>query len=116
MSYDSAWQPDVPAARDAGCPQATAQDDRPGDQAYTGEPMATASAVPGGSVDLALEGCTVIVTGAGSGIGAATARLLGAAGASVVLVGRREALLRQSAGAIEETGGRSEERRVGKSG
>ena len=38
--------------------------------------MATAaSAVPGGSVDLALEGCTVIVTGAGSGIGAATARL-----------------------------------------
>jgi len=65
----------------------------------------TASAVPGGVVDLALEGCTVVVTGAGSGIGAATARLLGAAGASVVLVGRREALLRQSAGAIEETGG-----------
>jgi meso-butanediol dehydrogenase/(S,S)-butanediol dehydrogenase/diacetyl reductase len=60
--------------------------------------MATAaSAVPGGSVDLALEGGTVIVTGAGSGIGAATARLLGAAGASVVLVGRREAPLRQSA-------------------
>ena len=30
--------------------------------------MATAaSAVPGGSVDLALEDCTVIVTGAGSG-------------------------------------------------
>ena len=42
--------------------------------------MATAaSAVPGGSVDLALEGGTVIVTVAGSGIGAATARLLGAA-------------------------------------
>jgi NAD(P)-dependent dehydrogenase (short-subunit alcohol dehydrogenase family) len=68
--------------------------------------MATAaSAVPGGSVDLALEGCTVIVTGAGSGIGAATARLLGAAGASVVLVGRREAPLRQSAGAVEQAGG-----------
>ena len=65
----------------------------------------TASAVPGGLVDLALEGYTVVVTGAGSGIGAATARLLGAVGASVVLVGRREALLRQSAGAIEETGG-----------
>jgi DNA-binding transcriptional regulator LsrR (DeoR family) len=48
---------------------------------YTGEPMATAaSAVPGSSVDLALEGGTVTVTGAGSGIGATTARLLGAAG------------------------------------
>jgi NADP-dependent 3-hydroxy acid dehydrogenase YdfG len=66
-----------------------------------------ASAVPGGFVDLALEDCTVVATGAGSGIGAATARLLGAAGASVVLVGMREALLRQSAGAIEETGGRA---------
>ena len=48
--------------------------------------MATAaSAVPGGFVDLALEGCTVIVTGAGSGIGAATARLLGAAKSGVVV-------------------------------
>src|ERR1700678_1890224 len=73
-----------------------------------GEAMAsTASAVPGGSVNLALEGCTIVVTGAGSGIGEATARLLGAAGACVVLVGRREALLRQGADAIEETGGRA---------
>jgi NAD(P)-dependent dehydrogenase (short-subunit alcohol dehydrogenase family) len=79
-----------------------------GSPVYTGEPMATAaSAVPGGSVDLALEGCTVIVTGAGSGIGAATARLLGTAGASVVLVGRREAPLRQSADAVEQAGGRA---------
>ena len=54
----------------------------------------TASAVPGGSADLALEDGTVIVTGAGSGIGAATARLLGAAGASVVLVGRRESAIK----------------------
>jgi NAD(P)-dependent dehydrogenase (short-subunit alcohol dehydrogenase family) len=70
--------------------------------------MATAaSAVPGGSVDLALEGGTVIVTGAGSGIGAATARLLGAAGASVVLVGRRAAPLRQNADAVEQAGGRA---------
>jgi len=70
--------------------------------------MATAaSAIPGGSVDLALEGCTVVVTGAGSGIGAATARLLGAAGVSVVLVGRREAPLRQNADAVEQAGGRA---------
>jgi NAD(P)-dependent dehydrogenase (short-subunit alcohol dehydrogenase family) len=59
------------------------------------------------AVDLALEGCAIVVTGAGSGIGAATARLLGSAGAGVVLVGRREALLRDSADAIEETGGRA---------
>ena len=41
----------------------------------------------GGSIDLGLQGSTIVVTGAGSGIGAATARLLGAAGASIVLVG-----------------------------
>jgi hypothetical protein len=40
----------------------------------------------GGSIDLGLNGSAVVVTGAGSGIGAATARLLGAAGAAVVLV------------------------------
>jgi len=49
--------------------------------------MATvASAVPGGVVDLALEGSTVVVTGADSGIGAATARQLGVAGAPLKLV------------------------------
>ena len=62
------------------------------------------SAGSGGLIDLGLQGSTVVVTGAGSGIGAATARLLGAAGASVVLVGRRGALLRRSADAIEQEG------------
>jgi NAD(P)-dependent dehydrogenase (short-subunit alcohol dehydrogenase family) len=66
---------------------------------------AAVSSGSAGSVDLGLQGSTVIVTGAGSGIGAATARLLAAAGASVVLVGRREALLRQRADAIKQSGG-----------
>ena len=67
---------------------------------------AAGSSGSGGSIDLGLQGSTVVVTGAGSGIGAATARLLGAAGASVVLVGRRESLLRQCADAIGQAGGR----------
>lgn len=68
---------------------------------------ATVSPVPTGSIDLGLAGAAVVVTGAGSGIGAAAARQLGAAGASVVLVGRREALLRESAAAVEQAGGRA---------
>jgi meso-butanediol dehydrogenase/(S,S)-butanediol dehydrogenase/diacetyl reductase len=62
------------------------------------------SAGSGGLIDLGLQGSTVVVTGAGSGIGAATARLLGAAGASVVLVGRQGASLRRSADTIEQEG------------
>ena len=68
---------------------------------------AAGSSGSGGSIDLGLRGSTVVVTGAGSGIGAAAARLLGAAGASVVLVGRREALLRQCADTIGQAGGRA---------
>jgi NAD(P)-dependent dehydrogenase (short-subunit alcohol dehydrogenase family) len=55
--------------------------------------------------DAGLRGSVVIVTGAGSGIGAATARQLGAVGARVVLVGRREAPLKDVAAEIAEGGG-----------
>jgi len=46
-----------------------------------------------------------IVTGAGSGIGAATARLLAEKGMAVTLVGRREEKLAEVAGDIEAAGG-----------
>jgi NAD(P)-dependent dehydrogenase (short-subunit alcohol dehydrogenase family) len=65
-------------------------------------PLAPASIRP---ADLGLSGTAIIVTGAGSGIGAATARLLGAAGVSVVLVGRREEALAAQASLITEAGG-----------
>jgi NAD(P)-dependent dehydrogenase (short-subunit alcohol dehydrogenase family) len=49
----------------------------------------------------------VIVTGASSGIGAATARALGSVGASVVLVGRDEARLTAVAADVEQGGGKA---------
>jgi NAD(P)-dependent dehydrogenase (short-subunit alcohol dehydrogenase family) len=52
-----------------------------------------------------LEGKVVIVTGASSGIGAATARELGKAGASVLLVGRDEGRLAAVAADVEAAGG-----------
>jgi NAD(P)-dependent dehydrogenase (short-subunit alcohol dehydrogenase family) len=67
----------------------------------------TAAAVPapGISGGLGLHGAAIIVTGASSGIGAATVVQLGAAGASVVLVGRREHALKAQAEAVAEAGG-----------
>jgi len=47
------------------------------------------SSAAGGVTVPGLEGAAVVVTGGGSGIGAATARQLGRAGAAVVLAGRR---------------------------
>ena len=49
----------------------------------------------------------VIVTGASSGIGRATALRFGRAGASVLAVGRSEAALAEVAAAVEREGGRS---------
>ncbi|WP_373044295.1 SDR family oxidoreductase [Vulgatibacter sp.] len=52
-----------------------------------------------------LRGRVVVIAGASSGIGRATARLLGAAGARVVLAARREELLRTAAREVEAAGG-----------
>ncbi len=50
-------------------------------------------------------GRVALVTGGGTGIGAATARELAATGASVVICGRREELLAGTAREIEQAGG-----------
>jgi NAD(P)-dependent dehydrogenase (short-subunit alcohol dehydrogenase family) len=71
------------------------------DQTMTG----AAIPAPGLLGDLGLRGAAIIVTGASSGIGAATATALGAAGASVVLVGRREDALKAQADVVAEAGG-----------
>lgn len=68
-----------------------------------------AAHVPPGQVppDPGLSGAAVIVTGAGSGIGAATAAALGDAGASVVLVGRRPEPLEEVAAKVRAGGGQA---------
>ena len=53
-----------------------------------------------------LKNKSVILTGAGSGIGRITAQMLGAMGANVFIVGRRENLLIDTVKEIEEAGGK----------
>ena len=52
-----------------------------------------------------LAGQVVVIAGASSGIGRATARLLGAQGARVVLAARRAELLHAAAAEVEQAGG-----------
>jgi NAD(P)-dependent dehydrogenase (short-subunit alcohol dehydrogenase family) len=54
-----------------------------------------------------LDGQVAIVTGAGTGIGRATAHLLAEYGADVVVAGRRPAPLEQTAASLRETGRRA---------
>lgn len=68
---------------------------------------ASRPAIPPALTDAGLAGAVVIVTGAGSGIGAATARQLGAVGAPVVLVGRREDPLNEVTTQITSSGGQA---------
>jgi NAD(P)-dependent dehydrogenase (short-subunit alcohol dehydrogenase family) len=56
--------------------------------------------MPSSTLDFGLADAVVVVTGAGTGIGAATARQLGAVGARVVLVGRRPGPLREVAATL----------------
>jgi|TARA_B110000263_G_scaffold182574_1_gene160183 NADP-dependent 3-hydroxy acid dehydrogenase YdfG len=53
-----------------------------------------------------LKNKSVILTGAGSGIGRVTAQMLGEMGANVFIVGRRENLLQESVSEIENAGGK----------
>ena len=62
---------------------------------------------PPALTDAGLDGAVIIVTGGGSGIGAATARQLGAVGAPVVLVGRRAEPLNEIAAQITAGGGQA---------
>jgi 3-oxoacyl-[acyl-carrier protein] reductase len=56
-------------------------------------------------VSMALEGKTALVTGAGTGIGRAIAHAFGAAGASVMLAGRRREMLETVRQEVEAAGG-----------
>lgn len=60
----------------------------------------------GGSL-LRLDGHVTLITGAGSGIGAATARLMAGAGAAVALISRTPAPLQRLAGELNQAGGRA---------
>ena len=56
---------------------------------------------------MSFAGKTIIVTGATSGIGRATAEAFGREGGSLVLVGRQETVLAEVAAAVRASGGQA---------
>jgi short-subunit dehydrogenase len=70
-----------------------------------GQRIPTAGGVLAPSLEDAVSGRVVLITGASSGIGRSTALKLGAAGATVLLVARTEEKLQEVAGEIEGEGG-----------
>ncbi|GAA1877736.1 SDR family oxidoreductase [Streptantibioticus ferralitis] len=76
------------------------RDANPGN-ASTGSQAATVK----GATDAALAGCAALVTGASSGIGAATAMAVAQRGAAVALAARRAERLEELATAIRDQGG-----------
>lgn len=72
-----------------------------GQRVTTASPVPTPAAAVGLGV-FSLAGRVALVTGGGSGIGLEIARCLGQAGATVIITGRREAVLRKSAAELGE--------------
>jgi short-subunit dehydrogenase len=70
-----------------------------------GQRVPTAGGLLAPSLEGAVSGKTVLITGASSGIGAATALKVGEAGGTVLLVARTRAKLEELAEEIEEVGG-----------
>ncbi|MFL5300716.1 MAG: SDR family NAD(P)-dependent oxidoreductase [Anaeromyxobacteraceae bacterium] len=68
-------------------------------------PLNLVDAVMGDSLEDAVRNRVALITGASSGIGAVTARRIGAAGGAVVLVARGRDKLEETAEAVEDAGG-----------
>ncbi|HEX4110683.1 MAG TPA: SDR family NAD(P)-dependent oxidoreductase [Solirubrobacteraceae bacterium] len=76
--------------------------------AIAADPFALVDRVRGGSLEDAVKDRVVLITGGSSGIGAAAARQIGAAGGIIVLVARTLAKLEEEKAAVEAVGGRAD--------
>src|ERR1035441_495501 len=69
------------------------------------KPTGSSAMISSGETPFRLEGEVALITGGGTGLGLAIARCMASAGASVVLAGRRAAVLREAAAAIGSQAG-----------